>query len=96
MGGYFSANAMEYGDSDLSWNALGIFYEDLFSSKSVTGHHIEYTLPKRVIWLRRTNLKGAEIRVGYIDSYPYLYAKVNDTSGRGLTQGHEVQLFNSK
>ena len=87
---------MKHGDSDFSWNALGIFYEDLFSSKSANGHHIEYTLPKRAIWLRRTNLKGAELRVGYLESTPYLYDKDNDTSGRGLTQGHKVYLFNSK
>ena len=87
---------MKHGGSDFSWNELGTFYEDLSSSKNATGHHIEYALPKQVIWLRRTNLKGAEIRVGYIDSYPYLYDKDNDTSGRGLTQGHKVQLFDSK
>ena len=55
------------------WNLLGIFYEKKVQYKKDDSvqTRIDYTLPKEYIWLRRRNLYGAKLRIGYVESPPF-------------------------
>ena len=78
---------------EVLWNVLGIFKEDIDQRKSDSNHRIEYTTPKEFIWSRRRNLNGAKLRVGYVESLPYLRVVSGDKevlTGNELISGNTV------
>ena len=57
---------------ELSWNVLGMFYENTDQRKNNSENRIDYTIPREYIWARRGNLNGAELKIGYVRHSSYL------------------------
>ena len=78
---------------ELLWNVLGIFYQNIDASKEDSSSRIDYTVPQEYIWVRRGNLHGAVLKIGYVGSPPYL-REVNPEkdvlTGYELTSGNTV------
>ena len=73
--------------SGLIWNMLGTFYEDRTNKDYQANSYIKYVLPKQYIWRRRSDLKGAELQVGYVESAPFVFAKETNMSGNTTVGG---------
>lgn len=90
---FFSDNKTGKAHLELLWNVLAIFYENIGQSKNDSPNRIDYTIPKEFIWKRRRNLNGAELRIGYVHSPPYLRlvnAETEILTGNELTYGNTV------
>ena len=74
-------------DPALLWNVLGSLY---------LPNVIEYKIPKEYIWLRRKNLNGAKLTIGYLESPPYLEVVDPENhiiTGNELPYGNKVNVW---
>ena len=75
------------------WNALGTLIEDEgIINDTSSDVMIQYVTPKEYIWVRRRDLFGAELRIGYVESPPYIQVVYNNSE---IVYGNKVVLGNT-
>ena len=75
------------------WNALGTLIEDEgIINDTSSAVMIQYVTPKEYIWVRRRDLFGAELRIGYVESPPYIQVVYNNSE---IVYGNKVVLGNT-
>ena len=75
------------------WNALGALIEDEgIINDTSSDVMIQYVTPKEYIWVRRRDLFGAELRIGYVESPPYIQVVYNNSE---IVYGNKVALGNT-
>ena len=75
------------------WNALGTLIEDEgIINDTSSDFMIQYVTPKEYIWVRRRDLFGAELRIGYVESPPYIQVVYNNSE---IVYGNKVVLGNT-
>lgn len=72
---------VETNEPELLWNVLGTFYEKFVDETIEAESFIQYVSPKENIWLRRGDLGGTELRIGYAELQPHIYHKISDKTG---------------
>ena len=77
----------------LLWNLLGTLVENAeMINDTISDLMIQYVIPRQYIWVRRRDLYGAELRIGYVESPPYIMVATNDSD---IATGNQVSLGNT-
>ena len=77
----------------LLWNVLGTLIQDVGKiNDTSTDVMIHYVNPREYIWVRRRDLYGAELRIGYVESPPYIQVVYNNSE---IVTGKKVSLGNT-
>ena len=83
-------------NSKLLWNVLGTLIQDQGEiNDTLSDVMIHYVNPREDIWVRRRDLYGAELRVGYVESPPYIQVVYNNNeivTGKKVSLGNTVNL----
>ena len=76
----------------LLWNVLGTLVENAgMINDTISDPMIQYVIPRQYIWVRRRDLYGAELRIGYVENPPYITVATNDSD---MATGNQVSLGN--
>ena len=80
-------------NSKLLWNVLGTLIQDAGKINDTSSDvMIHYVNPREYIWVRRRDLYGAELRIGYVESPPYIQVVYNNSE---IVTGKKVSLGNT-
>ena len=75
------------------WNVLGALIQDEDKiNDTLSDVMIQYVTPREYIWVRRRDLYGAELRIGYVESPPYIQVVYNNSE---IVTGKKVSLGNT-
>ena len=78
------------------WNVLGTLIQDEGKINDTSSDvMIQYVTPREYIWVRRRDLYGAELRIGYVESPPYIQVVYNNSeivTGKKVSLGNTVNL----
>ena len=75
------------------WNVLGTLIQDEDKiNETLSDVMIHYVTPREYIWVRRRDLYGAELRIGYVESPPYIQVVYNNSE---IVTGKKVSLGNT-
>ena len=81
------------GNRKLLWNVLGALIQDGDNiNDTLSDVMIQYVTPREFIWVRRRDLYGAELRIGYVESPPYIQVVYNNSE---IVTGKKVSLGNT-